>query len=484
VGQDPMTPSTGDPGNPAPDAAAAGWSAIVYGRTRGSDRWWQAVPEGLDQSGWLGDTVRSAVAGGLELDGQPRFLLAQSSTHRIVGVACQAAELSASMHSDGDRELFCFVGWAAPMTAERYPQAPELDDLRHSYREWLAPIYTEVMKPVWKVQSILPVAPQSTYPGPAPWDGADNQTGASHPGPAPGKGMWAKQSWPDLWAAAEAAGKPLVCVIGWQRANSIPPGQATHLGVADAVARPEPAQPVFQPETVLPVQSPSVSVRPGDEPPADQSWTIEPEFGEDEPGSWPDNTVRGGENGKSLVSGFLPGRTGLRTLPRPAQLAGAGVGVGVGIIAVIILVVVVAHRGKPPTPASQGKPLASASQVKPSVRASVSTSPTPVVTATPPPGYVTHVFSKGTKNHLLRYFTPFISPGPDTLRMVKWVGSFPVTDSGCSARLTNGQGLRRVIAYNGLALCLKLRGQPATFAVAKVSSVRKFQFTLTVLTWQ
>ena len=64
---------------------AVSWASVVYGRTAGADTWWQAIPEGAGDSGWLAGVVRAAFAGGSDLDASPRFLLAQDRVHRIVG---------------------------------------------------------------------------------------------------------------------------------------------------------------------------------------------------------------------------------------------------------------------------------------------------------------------------------------------------------------------------------------------------------------
>ena len=92
------------------------WFPIVYGRTRRADRWWRALPGEPDPE-WMRSAVRATVHGGRGLLTGPRLVLSQDGRHRLIGLACQASVLSDTMNSDGQRALYCFVGWAASITS-------------------------------------------------------------------------------------------------------------------------------------------------------------------------------------------------------------------------------------------------------------------------------------------------------------------------------------------------------------------------------
>lgn len=220
------------------------WAPVVYGRTAASDTWWRAVPTTLDETGWLGSVVRAAVSSGRELDRAPRFLLAQDRTHRIVGVACQAAALDPAMSSDGDRALYCFVGWATQRDGRLEPAGPSFQELSRDYVAWAGPVYSEILGKVWTVSATAYCPPERTEPGAAPWPPADQDLGTA---PRPAEGLWPEQAWPALWTAALAASMPLTCVIGWRDKSSARAEGATHVGAADAPARPLPVPPQVTP---------------------------------------------------------------------------------------------------------------------------------------------------------------------------------------------------------------------------------------------
>jgi hypothetical protein len=240
------------------------WAPIVYGRTATSDTWWRAVPEGLDQHGWLGTVVHSALADGRELKQRPRFLLAQNTTHQIVGVACQAGDLGTGMRSVGSRELFCFVGWVAARTGPSEPGPPELEELEGGYARWAAPVYTRILTPVWNEPPTAHCLPVTTQPERVHWTPP-----ARHPKPGlpPDGGPWTEDSWPVIWAAVQAARDPLTCVVGWQHMSSARFEDATHIGVADAPLRPLPrveyVERVAPPELLEPAEkTPKPEVHP------------------------------------------------------------------------------------------------------------------------------------------------------------------------------------------------------------------------------
>ncbi|HZR52592.1 MAG TPA: hypothetical protein VFB06_24145 [Streptosporangiaceae bacterium] len=222
------------------------------------------MPTTLDETGWLGSVVRAAVSGGRELDRAPRFLLAQDRTHRIVGVACQAAALDPAMSSDGDRALYCFVGWATPRDGRLGPAVPSFQELSRDYVAWAGPVYTEILGKVWTVSATAYCPPERTEPGAAPWPPAGQDLGTA---PPPAEGLWPEQTWPALWTAAQTASMPLTCVIGWRDTSSARAEGATHVGAADAPARPLPALPQVTPQvTPLPMPPAKAEPLPGSAP--------------------------------------------------------------------------------------------------------------------------------------------------------------------------------------------------------------------------
>jgi hypothetical protein len=226
---------------------AMSWAPVVYGRTAVADTWWQAIPEGADDSGWLVGVVRAVFAGGSELDASPRFLLAQDSAHRIVGIACRARDLSVRMCSDGGRELSCFVGWMTSRSAVAESGAlegPTFADLQQRYVQWAAPVYEEVMSPVWDLPHSPFRRPAATYPVAPPWDGTVYYGIAKYV-PRPAEGLWPVPTWPHVWAAALVTAEPFTCVVGWQHARSARGEDVTHLGAADAPPREAPLTPTL-----------------------------------------------------------------------------------------------------------------------------------------------------------------------------------------------------------------------------------------------
>jgi len=242
------------------------WAPVVYGRTAAADTWWQAIPEGVDHSGWLSDVVRAVFAGGSELDVGPRFLLAQNPVYRIVGIACRARDLSEQMCSDGQRELSCFVGWMAARPAGADPGAavgPALADLQKGYAHWAAPVYDEVMSPVWNLPHSPFRRPAATHPVAVPWDETAWPASAGH-GPRPGEGVWPPATWTRVWAAILVTPDPFICVVGWQHAGPWPRQGVTYLGAADAPSRPAPSTPPWWPERTED-QEPDLAPDPVDE---------------------------------------------------------------------------------------------------------------------------------------------------------------------------------------------------------------------------
>ncbi|MGD9528797.1 hypothetical protein [Pseudonocardia sp.] len=190
----------------------AGWAPLVYARTPARDDWWRAVP-GLRSGGpppeWRSAVVHAAVQGGRDLRHGPRFLLACAGGTRLVGVACRAVELSASMHTDGARELYGFVGWFGRA------RPPELADLRAHYRQWAGAEYERRLRPVWDLGPTQATPAEPTGPAPGPW----GELAAADADPLEVGRSGAVEVWPEddaeqLWRAAAASTEPVVVVTG------------------------------------------------------------------------------------------------------------------------------------------------------------------------------------------------------------------------------------------------------------------------------
>ncbi|MUN39524.1 hypothetical protein [Actinomadura litoris] len=249
-----------------------GWAPVVYGRTRHADTWWRALPEGIDQRGWLEGVVRAAVAGGAGLHGAPRFVLARSGAHRLVGVACQAADLSDTMHSDGAREMYCFVGWVASGgPSGPPPPGPAWPQLRDSYRSWAGAVYERWMDPVWTAPLSELRWPRRSRPEPAPWPAPPPRPFSAAPPPA-GAEVVPPPGWEQTWDEANDAVHPITVVLGWESMprGAHPAGLGTvRLGVVGAPARLAPVPAPAPVPVPAPVASrPALPPRPAPPPQA------------------------------------------------------------------------------------------------------------------------------------------------------------------------------------------------------------------------
>jgi hypothetical protein len=434
------------------------WAPVVYGRTAASDTWWRAVPEGLNEHGWLGRVIHSALARGHELKQRPRFLLAQDGTHRIVGVACRAGELSEDMRSDGSRELFCFVGWAAARTGVAGPAAPEFDELRRCYSQWAAPVYTRMLVPVWHASATADVPSARTLPEEVPWLPPAR---LPKPGLLPEKGMWAEEAWPVLWTAVQAGRDPFTCVLGWQHVSSARFEEATHLGAADAPPRQLPgieyagqrvpttgAADQDTPEPLLVPEGPSTAfalpVVPAPlmppVPPVPSGITAGQAV------SQPAGLTVAQLHVKPLTA-----RPPVRRLRTGAGLAAAAVtGAAVaGLIAVIV------SPAGPPAPSGPPAVL----QV--------------VITASAAPG----------SGSVAWYRDGALSPGPSAARIAVWTSGTPIGPASCAGRVATAPALTPVTARPGLRLCVRLMGQPARYGMLEITAVTTASMTATAVIW-
>ena len=223
------------------------WAPVVYGRTRRVDRWWRAMPAGLDAD-FAEDVVRAAAAGGRALEEGQRFVLAQCRRARIVGGVCLSRELSATMNSDEiNRPLYCFVGWAA-VDQESLPDVPSISDLTHDFADWAHPVYEQWMGLDWDLHESQVSGPHISEPVLTPWEASE----APSPSVTERSPYGETVAWPEEQAAApwdllRSASRPGLVVSGWHRlADADVPagtwivcGDVTEKRVLDAPA-PEP----------------------------------------------------------------------------------------------------------------------------------------------------------------------------------------------------------------------------------------------------
>ncbi|GII87620.1 hypothetical protein Ssi03_56100 [Sphaerisporangium siamense] len=243
--------------------SAGEWAPVVYGRTLHHDHWWRAGPAGPDGLGWVREAVRAVVDRGQDLDLGPRFLIAHRGGPRLVGVACQAAELGAGMDTDGGRPLYCFVGWLQEARDRSAP--PPLGELRARYRAWAGPEYARWVGLDWTLPAH---ETPRTHPAPAappPWDGT-----AAGPAPVPlrtggGVELWPPEEAAVLWASAAASAGPVTAVAGLRFSRRARRLGLTHAAADDVTRR-----------QVLPAPSTEVAARPQavrEPPPRADGWS-------------------------------------------------------------------------------------------------------------------------------------------------------------------------------------------------------------------
>jgi hypothetical protein len=415
------------------------WAPVVFGRTPASDSWWRAVPEGLDETGWLGTVIHAAVSGGHELARRPRFLLAQSTTHRIVGVACQATDLSADMWSDGQRELYCFVGWAAARSGGFDPGAPQLDELERNYIRWAAPVYARMLVKVWEAPSTASFAPELTGPEPTLWEPAAERPER----PRPDEGLWPEEAWSDLWTAVQTVRQPLICVVGWQHESSARSEAATHLGAADAPARALPVAPWREePELVAPHEKQTLEDLPSPvpvTPPADVPF----------PATRP----------VSVLPAERPAERPAGWLQRPSRLSPRGkvgaAALGLAAIAAVVAVIVAGTDSGPAT-----------------------TSTPPVTLQVSFPASV-----KPIADSLIQYADGTLSAGRSTARVAVWSGSSAPGPASCMSALKAAPAATGVTARAGLRICIQLKGRPAKYGNVEITKVTRAAVTAMATIW-
>jgi hypothetical protein len=421
------------------------WAPVVYGRTPTSDTWWRAVPEGLNQHGWLSTVVHSALGAGGELKQRPRFLFAQDEKHRIVGVACQASDLSDTMRSIGSRDLFCFIGWVASRTGRSGPIAPEFEELERSYRDWAAPVYARILAEPWHAPPTAYSPPVTTRPERPVWPPPARQP---EPGETPEKGPWAEQAWPSIWAAAQAAREPLTCVIGWQWMNSARFENATHIGVADAAPRSLP-EVQYAEQSVTPEPEPEPQPVPARPIPLRQ---IEPEpvLTELEPLTL--ISMPATASGATSSAGRSRQKRG-PTWPWLAVAAAAGAAVA-GVLVGIL------SSGPAPAPAQTA--------------------------ATGPPTILEVVIPASAQppaDSLVQYAAGELSPGQSAAHMAVWPGGTAASPGACANTVATAPLTAPVPPHSGLWLCVELTGSPAQYGLVDVTQVTKAAVTTTTTLW-
>jgi hypothetical protein len=434
--------------------SAAGWAPVVYGRTAAADAWWQAIPEGADDSGWLVVVVRAVFAGGSELDAGPRFLLAQDAVRRIVGVACRARNLSDRMCSDGQRELSCFVGWMTSRAAAAGPdkqEGPTFADLSEKYTQWAAPVYEEVMNPVWELQPSPFRRPAITYPAPAPWDGLVISADAEHV-PCPDGGHWPAQTWPSLWAAATAAADPFTCVVGWQHVRSAQDEDVTHLGAADAPPREPPPAPApeasaGQPPNADDPDLDAVTAIIGEPPSCSADTKLDgssPDQPSDSPATRPHPEPAASRRqdvsaGRAVSfwrrAGAWP-RARLRSLSRRVLLAAIG---ALAAAVTLIVTIVIAGNSPPQSPSA--------------VRVTILRA------------------AKSTPDAWFVYRHGVLQPGQRTRKIAPWTRTARASPRACITLLRIAVRYKPAKPHPGLELCFELSGQPGRYGIADIKAV-------------
>ena len=445
------------------------WAPVVYGRTPTSDTWWRAVPEGLSPHGWLASVVESVLGAGRELKEQPRFLLAQNTTHRIVGVACQASDLSDTMRSVGSRELYCFVGWVASRIGQPWPVTPEFEELAQSYRGWAAPVYEQVLADPWCASATADPRPVATQPERPVWPPPTRQP---EPGEPPARGPWPKQAWPAVWAAAMAAREPLTCVIGWQHLRTARFEDATHIGVADAPYQPLPEiryteLPVERvPVERVPVKPVPVKPAPVKPAPAER-WLAEtgPPLTERSAGPSQAGPPYGGPPGV--------GRTRRGRVPEWARLAAAA---AAGAAVVGVLVGVLSSGGPAPVVSAATIP-ASKPTLPPPVpgQGAAATGPSVILPIVVPTS------TAQTGENLIQYINGRLSPGQTVVKMVQASG--PVGEEACVNEVATAPVATSVSVRKDPSLCVELNGTPAKFGRIDVTKFSNRAVYVTVTLW-
>jgi len=221
------------------------WSPVVYGRTYQVDEWWRALPAVNFASGWLGEAVLAAVAGGNGLvrypdepgataENTPRFILARGTDGTLVGLSCRARALSDELCQDRHgREIYCFTGWftADPIARD----IPELGEFKPRPDSWAAAAYVHYSAPVWRATA---VSVQKSVPGEAPW-GQPQREFRQHGQadrlqvPAQQAQLYPSVMAAQLWRDGIETPRPFVLVTGWQVARHASLEQITHVCADD-----------------------------------------------------------------------------------------------------------------------------------------------------------------------------------------------------------------------------------------------------------
>jgi hypothetical protein len=189
---------------------------VVYGRTHRVDQWWRVLPREMDGA-WARETVMTATAGGAGLDGGRRLLLAQHERFRLIGGACLARDLSATMNSDGRRPLYCFVGWAVDLREGR-GEVPACSELAAHFEEWAAPVYERWMTIDWDLYESELGKPHDAQPESAPWEAP--RPARRHRGTEP---VYPNEAvaWPSdqaevAWDAVRLSQESRLITVGWR----------------------------------------------------------------------------------------------------------------------------------------------------------------------------------------------------------------------------------------------------------------------------
>ncbi|TYB45705.1 hypothetical protein [Actinomadura chibensis] len=235
------------------------WSPVVYGRTHLVDQWRRAWPADVPLDGWAERAMTDVIDGGRGLTRwvgdenrqAPRFLLARGGSGTggtLVGVACRARLLSDSLYIEqqGERELYCFVGWygAGRFTGE----LPPLAELTENFPVWAGAVYKRFMEPVW----MLPQGRfglERTTPEPAPWASPAGKEVRGTLHVERNALVQVPASWADaVWDRAAVTTADFALATGWWKATERLSENLTHVCVEGiererTVPRPPPPPP-------------------------------------------------------------------------------------------------------------------------------------------------------------------------------------------------------------------------------------------------
>lgn len=215
----------------APDPGL--WAPIVHGRTKYSDTWWRALPPQVRPDGPGSAIVAAALAGTVKA---PRFVLARCPFGTLIGVGCNADQLSRDMNTDSGRPLRCFVGW---FCEDRQVLVPQFDTVSKRWVKWAELEYEHWMRPVWEERR--PGTAQTGALQPPWWDLDDPRPPELGPeyraefeNPPPDSVRIYPADYSALaWRGVDQYGRNATLVTGWSTMRAVAPSGLTHACVQE-----------------------------------------------------------------------------------------------------------------------------------------------------------------------------------------------------------------------------------------------------------